>query len=147
MAPTTSLNLAASVLVGNPHTPPSKTMKRIRMAVRLALEDEGYDVVEAESGEGRAVWRFGQDPARRSPSSTSCLPGMDGFEVCRAIRKISDVPIVMVTARSDTHDVVAGLEAGGRRLPHESPMRQRSCRPESGLYCAVCAHRSPAPSN
>ena len=40
------------------------------------------------------------------------LPGIDGFEVCRAIRRESDVPIVMVTARNDTHDVVAGLEAG-----------------------------------
>jgi len=40
------------------------------------------------------------------------LPDVDGFEVCRAIRRTSDVPIVMVTARDDTHDVVAGLEAG-----------------------------------
>jgi DNA-binding response OmpR family regulator len=40
------------------------------------------------------------------------LPGVDGFEVCRSIRRNSDVPIVMVTARADTHDVVAGLEAG-----------------------------------
>ena len=40
------------------------------------------------------------------------LPGIDGFDVCRSIRRNSDVPIVMVTARADTHDVVAGLEAG-----------------------------------
>ena len=40
------------------------------------------------------------------------LPGIDGFDVCRSIRRASDVPIVMVTARADTHDVVAGLEAG-----------------------------------
>jgi DNA-binding response OmpR family regulator len=40
------------------------------------------------------------------------LPGLDGFEVCRSVRRTSDVPIVMVTARADTHDVVAGLEAG-----------------------------------
>src|SRR5207342_1104802 len=40
------------------------------------------------------------------------LPGIDGFEVCRQIRRQSDVPIIMVTARDDTHDVVAGLEAG-----------------------------------
>ena len=40
------------------------------------------------------------------------LPGIDGFELCRTIRRSSDVPIVMVTARADTHDVVAGLEAG-----------------------------------
>ena len=40
------------------------------------------------------------------------LPGIDGFELCRTLRTHSDVPIVMVTARNDTHDVVAGLEAG-----------------------------------
>jgi len=40
------------------------------------------------------------------------LPGMDGFETCRSLRRLSTVPIIMVTARSDTHDVVAGLEAG-----------------------------------
>jgi len=40
------------------------------------------------------------------------LPGVDGFDVCRSLRRSSDVPIIMVTARDDTHDVVAGLEAG-----------------------------------
>jgi two-component system response regulator MtrA len=40
------------------------------------------------------------------------LPGRDGVEICRAIRDMSGVPIVMLTARSDTSDVVTGLEAG-----------------------------------
>ncbi len=40
------------------------------------------------------------------------LPGRDGVDVCRDLRAESDVPIVMLTAKSDTHDVVAGLEAG-----------------------------------
>ena len=40
------------------------------------------------------------------------LPGMDGFECCRQIRSTSTVPVIVVTARTDTHDVVAGLEAG-----------------------------------
>lgn len=40
------------------------------------------------------------------------LPGMDGIEVCKIIREVSTVPIVMLTARGDTHDVVLGLEAG-----------------------------------
>ena len=40
------------------------------------------------------------------------LPGMDGFESCRQLRRHSTVPVIMVTARTDTHDVVAGLEAG-----------------------------------
>ena len=84
--------------------------ERIRMSVRLALEDEGYEVAEAESGED-ALLAFGQTPADVVLIDIM-LPGMDGFEVCRSIRKVSDVPIVMVTARADTHDVVAGLEAG-----------------------------------
>jgi DNA-binding response OmpR family regulator len=84
--------------------------ERIRTAVRMALEDEGWDVVEAESGEA-AVDLFGSHPADVVLIDLM-LPGMDGFELCRAIRRSSDVPIVMVTARADTHDVVAGLEAG-----------------------------------
>src|SRR4051794_41519431 len=40
------------------------------------------------------------------------LPDRDGFAVCREIRRTSDVPVIMVTARADSHDVVAGLEAG-----------------------------------
>ncbi len=84
--------------------------ERIRTAVRLALEKEGWEVLDAASGEEALVVFHEQ----------SCdivlidimLPGIDGFEVCRAIRKSSDIPVVMVTARDDTHDVVAGLEAG-----------------------------------
>ncbi|WP_134324088.1 response regulator transcription factor [Cumulibacter soli] len=41
------------------------------------------------------------------------LPGMDGFALCRRIRAVSDVPVVMLTARSEDIDQVAGLEAGG----------------------------------
>ena len=84
--------------------------ERIRTAVRLALEDEGWEVAEAATGED-ALQHFQNQPADVVLIDIM-LPGMDGFEVCRAIRRSSDVPIVMVTARADTHDVVAGLEAG-----------------------------------
>jgi len=84
--------------------------ERIRTAVRLALEDEGWDVDEAASGED-ALNAFTREPADVVLIDIM-LPGIDGFDVCRAIRRVSDVPIVMVTARVDTHDVVAGLEAG-----------------------------------
>jgi DNA-binding response OmpR family regulator len=84
--------------------------ERIRSAVKLALEDEGWIVDEAESGED-AIELF-----QRSPPDVVLidimLPGIDGFELCRTLRRTSSVPIVMVTARNDTHDVVAGLEAG-----------------------------------
>jgi DNA-binding response OmpR family regulator len=84
--------------------------ERIRTAVKLALEDEGWTVDEAGSGE-EAIGLF----HRNLPDVVLIdimLPGMDGFELCRTLRRNSDVPIVMVTARNDTHDVVAGLEAG-----------------------------------
>ena len=84
--------------------------ERIRTAVRLALEDEGWTVDEAEDGE-QALARFSQAPTDVVLIDIM-LPDIDGFEVCRAIRRQSDVPIIMVTARDDTHDVVAGLEAG-----------------------------------
>ena len=84
--------------------------ERICAAVKLALEDEGWTVVEAASGE-EAVILFLRQPADVVLIDIM-LPGIDGFELCRTIRRHSDVPIVMVTARSDTHDVVAGLEAG-----------------------------------
>ncbi|MGC6478707.1 MAG: response regulator [Ilumatobacteraceae bacterium] len=84
--------------------------ERIRQAVKLALEDEGWIVDEAESGE------VAIDIFQRHPSDVVLidimLPGIDGFELCRTIRRASDVPVVMVTARNDTHDIVAGLEAG-----------------------------------
>jgi DNA-binding response OmpR family regulator len=84
--------------------------ERIRSSMRLALEDEGYEVVDAPSGED-AVTRFSEEPFELALIDLM-LPGMDGFETCRALRRHSAVPIIMVTARSDTHDVVAGLEAG-----------------------------------
>jgi DNA-binding response OmpR family regulator len=84
--------------------------ERIRTAVKLALEDEGWSVEEADTGE-EALNSFQRQPADVVLIDIM-LPGIDGFDVCRAIRRSSDVPIVMVTARADTHDVVAGLEAG-----------------------------------
>ncbi len=84
--------------------------ERIRTSMRMALEDEGWEVSEAASGE-QALDGF----ARLGPDLVLVdlmLPGIDGFECCRSIRQMSSVPIIIVTARGDTHDVVAGLEAG-----------------------------------
>ena len=84
--------------------------ERIRSSMRLALEDEGYTVEDVASGE-EAASRFTEEPAELVLIDLM-LPGIDGFETCRPLRRQSTVPIIMVTARSDTHDVVAGLEAG-----------------------------------
>ena len=82
----------------------------IRTALRLALEDEGYTVREAKDGaEGLAKF------AETTPDLVLLdlrLPDISGFEVCRQLRQHSIVPIIMVTAQTDTHDLVAGLEAG-----------------------------------
>jgi len=83
---------------------------RIRASLRLALEDEGYEVDEAASGE-EALERFAETAADVVLIDIM-LPGFDGFECCRQLRRTSSVPVIMVTARADTHDVVAGLEAG-----------------------------------
>ena len=84
--------------------------ERIRTAVSLALQEEGWEVEETSNGED-ALAAFSRRPSDVVLIDIM-LPGIDGFEVCRKIRRIGDVPIVMVTARSDSHDVVAGLEAG-----------------------------------
>ncbi len=82
----------------------------IRETTRVALEDEGYVVDEAPTGD-EALQVFQRQPAD-CVLLDLMLPDKSGFEVCRLLRQRSTVPIIMVTARSDTFDVVAGLEAG-----------------------------------
>ncbi len=83
---------------------------RIRSVIRMALEGEGYEVVDAASGE-EALRQFATSGADLVILDLM-LPDVSGFEVCRALRQDSGVPILILSARSDTHDVVAGLEAG-----------------------------------
>ncbi len=83
---------------------------RIRLSLVLALEDEGY------AARGAATAEEGLRTQRAEPADTVLvdlmLPGVDGFECIREIRRSDDVPIVVVSARDDTHDIVAALEAG-----------------------------------
>lgn len=82
----------------------------IRSQTGQLLRDEGYEVDEAASALD-GIERFD----RRQPDCVLldiALPDHDGYEVCRRLRRKSDVPIIMVTARADSVDVVAGLEAG-----------------------------------
>ena len=83
---------------------------RIRRMVQMTLRREGFEVAEAASGEDGLV-RLAARPFDVVLLDLR-LPGMDGFEVCREIRRTSTTPVIMVTARSDSDDVVAGLEAG-----------------------------------
>jgi DNA-binding response OmpR family regulator len=82
----------------------------IRLALSLALEDEGYSVREAANGTDGLVAFEAHAPDLVLLDLR--LPDMSGFDVCRQIRAKSIVPIIIITAQTDTHDMVAGLEAG-----------------------------------
>ncbi|HQV57923.1 MAG TPA: response regulator transcription factor [Ilumatobacteraceae bacterium] len=82
----------------------------IRLALSLALEDEGYIVHQAPTGEDGLAGFAQHDPDLVLLDLR--LPDMSGFEVCRSLRARSLVPIIIVTAQTDTYDLVAGLEAG-----------------------------------
>lgn len=83
---------------------------QIRLALRLVLEDEGYIVREAADGRSGLAAFHAAEPDLVLLDIR--LPDMSGFDVCRALRAMSIVPIVMVTAQTDTQDMVTGLEAG-----------------------------------
>ena len=84
--------------------------RAIRTALRLALEDEGYKVLESPDGQS-GLNIFASETVDLVLLDLR-LPDMSGFDVCRELRSKSLVPIIMVTAQTDTHDLVAGLEAG-----------------------------------
>jgi two-component system response regulator MtrA len=82
----------------------------IREVATLGLEQAGFRVTGAADGrEGLARFREGGFDL---VVLDVMLPLLDGFEVCREIRRESQIPVVMLTARSDLHDVVVGLELG-----------------------------------
>jgi DNA-binding response OmpR family regulator len=80
----------------------------VRDGLHLALTRQGHAVRAVATGE-QGLDRLAEADV---VVLDLMLPGIDGFEVCRRIRAGSDLPIIMLTARSDDMDVVAGLEAG-----------------------------------
>jgi two-component system, OmpR family, response regulator MtrA len=82
----------------------------VREGLELALRRLGHGVRPAASGE--AALDGIREAAVDVVVLDVMLPGLDGFEVCRRLRRGSDVPIIMLTARGDDFDIVAGLEAG-----------------------------------
>jgi len=78
--------------------------------LRAYLERDGFRVVWVRSGE-EGLAEFSRHPVRLVVLDVG-LPGVDGFEVCRRMRARSEVPIVMLTARDEEVDRVAGLEVG-----------------------------------
>ncbi len=84
--------------------------KNICELLRLYLEKEGYNVILSHDG-AEAVVKFNA----LNPDLILLdimLPGLDGWQVCREIRKKSNVPIIMLTAKGETFDKVLGLELG-----------------------------------
>ena len=78
--------------------------------LRLYLEKDGYDVLTANDG-ATAVKRF-QDENPDLMILDIMLPELDGWQVCREVRKFSDKPIIMLTAKGETFDKVLGFELG-----------------------------------
>ena len=102
--------MAAPAAPQNAHVLVVEDDERIRASLRLALADEGYAVEGVADAQAALSHLAGADPDLILLDVL--LPGMDGLDLCRTIRRTSAVPIIMLTARDDSHDVVAGLEAG-----------------------------------
>ena len=84
--------------------------ENIAQLVRLYLEKEGFEVVSFSRGDS-ALTAFKSNPPALLLLDIM-LPGMDGWQVCRAIRQISSIPIIMLSAKDETFDKVLGLELG-----------------------------------
>ena len=82
----------------------------IAQLVKLYLEKEGYEVATESRGD-EAVAAFQKNPPSLMLLDIM-LPGMDGWQVCRAVRQTSNIPIIMLSAKDETFDKVLGLELG-----------------------------------
>ncbi|MDE5462907.1 response regulator transcription factor [Bradyrhizobium sp. CSS354] len=83
----------------------------IREVIRVALEKAGMDVIEARDGK-EALSRFAADKPDLIVLDIG-MPEFDGLDVCREVRKSSDVPILFLSARDEEIDRILGLEIGG----------------------------------
>lgn len=83
---------------------------QIRRFIELELKCEGYQVVSAENG--MAGLSLAREQSFDLLILDRMLPGMDGLEICRRLRKDSQIPIILLTARTDVKDRVEGLDSG-----------------------------------
>jgi DNA-binding response OmpR family regulator len=86
----------------------------IQKLLRFPLEKEGYQVVQARDGQ-EALDAFAREPFDLVILDVM-MPRVDGTEVCRRLRAVSTVPIIMLTAKADEFDKVLGLEIGADRF-------------------------------
>ncbi|HIZ84281.1 MAG TPA: response regulator transcription factor [Firmicutes bacterium] len=85
--------------------------ERIRRLVSDFLSMAGYTPIEAADGT-EALEAFRQNPDARLMILDIMMPEMDGWAACRELRKLSDIPVIMLTARSEEFDQLTGFEAG-----------------------------------
>lgn len=120
--PVTSVTCGVTVMGVDGHVLLVEDDASIREVTTIGLTQAGLRVSTAADGRGAlASWRA--HPVQLIILDVM-LPGLDGFEVCREIRRTSQVPILMLTARTDTIDVVVGLECGADdyvRKPFDLP--------------------------
>ncbi|MBO4887636.1 MAG: response regulator transcription factor [Firmicutes bacterium] len=106
--------------------------KSIVDIIKFNLDKEGYRTFTAYDGYG-ALEEF----QKESPDLVILdvmMPGMDGYEVCRRIRESSNIPIIMVTARTEEIDTVLGLEMGADEyVTKPFSMRELMARVRTGL--------------
>ena len=86
--------------------------ENIRSFVVINLKRAGYEVVQAGSGE-QALEKFHENPDVAVCILDVMLPRINGTDVCRTIRRSSDIPIIFLSARSEEIDRIIGLELGG----------------------------------
>ena len=83
---------------------------RLRRLMEYALSDEGAKVITAKDGKEGLRSFYSENPTL--VILDLMMPNTDGWETCKAIRQLSDIPIIMVTARGQDDDIVRGLEMG-----------------------------------
>ena len=83
---------------------------QIREILRVYLEKDGHEVIEAEDGAQAILKVQSEQPALLLLDIM--MPVLDGIEVCKQVRKISDVPVIMITAKDEDDDRILGLDVG-----------------------------------
>ena len=89
--------------------------------IRFNLQNDGYQVVTGSNG--REAIELARDPDIRLIVLDVMMPEVDGLTACRTIREFSDVPIIMLTARTEDMDKLLGFEHGAHSRP-AAPQRR-----------------------